>query len=138
MTGDRKSNAPGLSFLCHSPLRTSLQAIGSQLNRQSRRIWFLSELNFLADKIFKRFAAAHQVGVEAVDKDLRRAGTGVVVGSHDRTVGTRRECGDEYASIKSGQIAILGQKVTALAYRSNNIPGLGIWDLGLARIWNRR
>src|SRR5208283_4305301 len=89
-----------------------------------------SNTDFLADEILEGLTTANQPRLAEGDENFRSAGAGVVVGGHDHAVSPGGEDGDQVATVKLGQKAVLGQEVAALADGAHDIPGFGAGNRG--------
>ena len=69
----------------------------------------------------KRLALAHDVILVAVDQHLGRLGMRIVVRRHGEAVGAGAHHREQIAALRPGDLAVLGEKVAALANRPDDI-----------------
>jgi len=102
--------------------------------REFWRICSYKTLTSCRNDILVGFVAANEAGVRAVNTDLGRVCTGVVVEGHDHAVSVCGEDTKKRTAIKSRQKAVLGQKVAALADWPDDVPMLRLPDRGFGVI----
>jgi hypothetical protein len=73
------------------------------------------------DQVIPSLALAHNRSLPALDQNLRRQPPRIVIRRHDESVGTGAEQCDAVTRADRRQLAILREKITALANRSDHV-----------------
>src|SRR5438874_12470974 len=122
----------GAALFTHTPLSATRPMWEGPLCRDHWRSFprsLHSRIDLVADQIFDRLTFANERDLVSAHQCLSRQWARIVIGCHDKSIGPRAHDRQQFAGTQFRHLAILGKKIAALTYRTN--------DVDLLRLGNR-